>query len=66
MSSFNDRTTTEHTFLADVYFYGEVEFNSDVLFKQDVKIEGTLDLDFLQVTKSFDVGVGGAFLLQTL
>ena len=48
MSSFNDRTTTEHTFLADVYFYGEVEFNSDVLFKQDVKIEGTLDLDFLQ------------------
>tara|TARA_Y100000015_G_scaffold4343_1_gene3941 strand:+ start:1129 stop:4089 length:2961 start_codon:yes stop_codon:yes gene_type:complete len=60
MSSFNDRTTTEHTFLADVYFYGEVEFNSDVLFKQDVKIEGTLDLDFLQVTKSFDVGVGGS------
>ena len=55
-----DRTTTEHTFLADVYFYGEVEFNSDVLFKQDVKIEGTLDLDFLQVTKSFDVGVGGS------
>ena len=43
----------------DLDIYGEVLFYEDAVFKKDVIIDGKLDINFLTVKTSFDVGVGG-------
>ena len=47
------------TCLNGIDITGEALFYENVTFKKDVTIEGNLDVDFLTVKISFDVGVGG-------
>jgi len=58
-SVFENITIWGNTNLNTLNVYGEVLFYENATFKKDVIIEGKLEIDFLTVKTSFDVGVGG-------
>lgn len=58
-SLFENVTIWGNTNLNTLNVYGEALFYENATFKKDVIIEGKLEIDFLTVKTSFDVGVGG-------
>ena len=61
-SLFENVTIWGNTNLNTLNVYGESLFYENATFKKDVRIEGTLDLNFLIVRTRLDVGIGGTAL----
>ena len=56
----DDNLTFKNVHITENLFVGGIStFIGTALFKDDVFIEGKLDIDFLTVRKDFDVGIGG-------